>query len=92
MEKSLENFLLENGYENLREIPEKGVCGLMRFAFTTGLVIGLDEAGYYGRYCYSSRKDAETALSNWDGNGDPEGEWIKYKGEGGERRNTNYED
>jgi hypothetical protein len=85
MENTLEKFLTENGYENLKEIPGRGICGITRFAFTTGLIIGLEDWGYFGRYCYDSRKEAEDALSQWDGIGDPPGEWIKYKGEGGER-------
>lgn len=76
------------GYSNLRMVYGIGLCGLMRMAFTTGLFIGIDEHGYYGRYCYPTWKEAEIALKNWDGEGDPPGNWIKYKGEGGERSNT----
>jgi hypothetical protein len=81
--------LQAEGYQNVRSVPGRGVCGLYRFAFTTGLVIGIDDIGYYGRYCYSNRQDALEALEKWDGQGDPEGPWIKYKGDGGERSNPN---
>lgn len=77
----------EEGYYAIREISGKGFCGLMRFAFTVGLVIGMNDVGYYGRYCYHSNAEALKALESWDGTGDPSGEWIKYKGVGGERRN-----
>jgi hypothetical protein len=76
----LNDFLKAEGYHNLTEIPNKGLCGLMRFAFTTGLCIGLDESGYSGRYCYEYFSDAFSAIKEWNGEGDPSGEWIKYKG------------
>ena len=79
--------LEKEGYYSLREIPGRGTCGLMKFIFTTGLVVRIDEIGYEGRYCYSSGEDAQRALDSWNGEGDPSGPWIKYKGEEGERRN-----
>lgn len=85
MNENLIKFLESNGYFNLKEIPGCGLCGLMRFAYTTGLVIGLAEYDYYGRYCFHSLSEAKSALEKWDGEGDPSGEWIKYKGTGGER-------
>lgn len=72
-------------YEMLQEVPGHGLCGLHKYLFTTGLVIGLDEDGLAGRYCYAQWADAWKALRNWDGVGDPTGPWIKYKGTGGER-------
>ena len=76
---------IAEGYTNLKSLPDKGICGLYRFAFTVGLVIGIDDWGYYGRYCYHTKKEAQDALESWNGVGDPSGEWIKYKGTGGER-------
>ena len=75
----------DQGYFDLREVPNYGLCGLHRFAFTVGLVVGIDEHSYVGRYCYQSLMDARVALAVWDGVDDPSGEWIKYKGAGGER-------
>jgi hypothetical protein len=83
--------LEKEGYYNLREIEGRGFCGLMKFIFTTGLVIGMNEIGYYGRYCYSSESEALEALTQWDGENDPPGNWIKYKGFGGDRSNPNYD-
>ena len=81
--------LLEiEGFTHIRVIDGK-ICGIKRFLFTTGLVVGLNEIGYDGRYCYEHRSDAVDALREWDGNGDPSGDWIKYKGIGGERSNNN---
>jgi hypothetical protein len=67
-------------YAHLREVPGRGLCGLHRFIFTTGLVVGITREGYIGRYCYSSWQDAHSALKKWDGVNDPDGDWIKYKG------------
>jgi len=65
----------------LREIPGRGLCALFRFMFTVGLVYGIDEIGYVGRYCYSNLADAKKDLGIWDGKEDPPGDWIKHKGE-----------
>lgn len=84
------NFLKKEGYFELKHIDNVGWCGLYRFAFTIGLVIGMNKYGYVGRYCYEHLSDAKEALKEWDGKNDPSGPWIKYKGEGGERVNENY--
>lgn len=77
----LNNILQKEGYTHLKFIEGKGVCGLMRFMFTVGLVYGLTAHLYEGRYCYESFLDAKEALDNWDGVGDPQDtEWIKHKG------------
>lgn len=82
--------LKSEGYTNLKVIGGR-LCGLRRFIFTTGLVIGIGTHNYFGRYCYQNHADALDALNTWDGSGDPSGNWIKYKGEGGERCNPNGE-
>lgn len=78
--EELKQFLLENGYTEIRYIG--GVCvGLMDFAFTTGIVVGLTEDSYEHRYCYSNRAEALDALRVWnDINTRPSGKWIKLKG------------
>jgi hypothetical protein len=83
----LKQFLETEGYYEIREIPGRGLCGLRDFIFTTGLVIGMEEDRYYGRYCYSNQEDALESLNKWTGEGDPSGPWIKYKGMPGERSN-----
>lgn len=88
--RNLIKFLETEGYTHIRIIDGK-ICGIKKFIFTTGLVVGLDECGFNGRYCYEHRSDAVDALREWDGNGDPSGEWIKYKGKGGERSNNTLE-
>jgi hypothetical protein len=79
------DYLLE--YDHTREISGRGWCGLSRQIFTVGIVYGIDSSGYVGRYCFPSYADAKEALENWDGAGDPSGNWIKHKGGTGEYRN-----
>lgn len=71
-----------NGYTNVRLIHNQGLCGLLRFNFTWGLVVGLNASGYTKRYCYENRADALDALEAWDGSDHPDGPWIKLKGMG----------
>lgn len=85
-EPSIAPFLREQGYSHIRTVPDKGVCAISRFIYTTGLLVNCTMSGYKGRYCYHSFAEAKAALLSWDGIGHPPGEWIKYKGEGGEIR------
>lgn len=71
---------LNKEYSSIREVPNKGICGVKRMVFTIGLCYDLTEDGYYGRYCYSNLADAIVALNEWTGIGDPPGDWIKHKG------------
>jgi hypothetical protein len=81
----LKEYLITQDYFDLKEIPGQGMCGLLRMLFTVGLVVGIEEHGYRGRYCYDSLAEAKSALNEWDGTGDPNYNWIKWKGEGGDR-------
>lgn len=57
------------------------LVALYDFAFTVGIVVGIDSVGYERRYCYSSKDAAEQALSVYQNtNEHPSGEWIKCKG------------
>jgi hypothetical protein len=78
-----EQFFTEAGFFELREVPGKGLCGLYRMIFTVGLCYNMQEDEfdmYEGRYCFPSLLDAKTSLHEWDGSGDPPGNWIKHKG------------
>lgn len=77
--QNLRAFLESTGYTDLRVVQGK-VCGLYPFAFTTGLVVGLDLVGYERRYCFENASDARTALEGWNGQDHPPGPWIKLKG------------
>lgn len=66
-----------------REIPGLGLCAVQRFIYTTGLLTNLSFNGisynYDARYCYPNATDALVDLQEWDGKGDPPGDWIKEK-------------
>jgi hypothetical protein len=87
----LHNNLIGEGYHNLKVIPGLGICGLRRFIYTTAIVVGIDGTGYKGRYCYPNDKvlGCLIAFETWNGKDLPKGDWIKYKGEGGEFLNPN---
>ena len=84
-------FLKSEGYYNIREVPNRGLCGLREFITTIGLVEGLSRTGYAGRYCYPKKSilDSVVAIESWDGKDDPIGDWIVYKGNRGEYLNPN---
>lgn len=76
------------GYSDVRELETGEIAGLQRMAFTTGLIVGLNDTGYRCRYCYPDIAGARAALNIWNGSGDPPGNWIKQKGLGIDRPNT----
>ena len=78
---ALDAWLQNQGYRQLRRIGGV-VCGVRRFNFTFGLVVGLTWEGYERRYCYGHGQDALAALGVWDGEDHPCGPWIKCKGAG----------
>lgn len=79
--------LEDHGYISPREIPGRGICALHKFMYTVGIVHGLDDGGYQGRWCYSGMVQAVVAFNRWNGEGDPPLDWIKYKGRREERSN-----
>lgn len=82
LRKEFTQYLLDNGCKGLTRTKEGSWCALLRFNFTWGLVVGLNESGYARRYCYEHEVDAAVALKSWDGAGHPKGPWIKCKGAG----------
>jgi hypothetical protein len=49
--------------------------------YTWGLFYGMTADSREGRYCFSCLTEAKAALSEWDGMGDPPGDWIKHFGD-----------
>jgi hypothetical protein len=88
----LQEILESHGYHFLREIPGRGWCGIEPMLYTWGLFYGLDEWTREGRYCFKCLTEAKAALKEWDGVGDPPGDWIKHKGRAGEYSNPNLPD
>lgn len=82
--------LADQGYFDFKEVQDHGLCAICQFMFTYGLVTGLDNDSYRGRYCFHTEDEAIEALRAWDGIGDPSGNWIVYKGKGGQRSNPNH--
>lgn len=84
--------LIREGYYQLTETEEFGMCALYNFIFTTEVVIGIDNTGYNVRYCYESRYDAIRGLEDLVDNNisikyifpwvlpQLSGPWIKCKG------------
>ena len=73
-------------YKHVCFLPGAKICAIAPLAFTHGLFIGIDEMGNYkGRYCYHTAPEARAALLSRNGEADPPGEWIKFKGYGGDR-------
>lgn len=68
---------------DVREIPGLGLCVVQRFMYTCGLLVNVRINGqsydYDARYCYPNTRDALRDLQEWDGKGDPPGDWIKEK-------------
>lgn len=67
---------------NIEWIDGRGYCGLMSFMFTVGLVYGIGEIDYDGRYCYPNATDAMVGFLNWKvlgGENEPANCWIKHK-------------
>lgn len=72
----------EKGYSEVREVAGQGWCGLLPFAYTWAIVVGLTPDFYGRRYCFEHQGDASQALAAWTGQGHPSGPWIKCKGAG----------
>lgn len=81
-ESELLEFLKANDYTKLRRLPTGELAGLTHFAFTTAIVVGIDEHGYRIRYCYPNSSDAAAAFESYTGESHPSGMWVKAKGRG----------
>ena len=78
-DSELKTSLESDGYKNLRKLPDGTWIGTMLMVFTTGLFVGLNQSGWRRRYCYERVSDAALAATEWNGQGDPPGPWIKEK-------------
>jgi hypothetical protein len=88
MKKDFVDFLVSNGYYDLKKLDDRYVAGLFKFMFTTAIIkirIG-NLMSYEDRWCYHSEQDARLALQNWDGTGEPTG-WHRHPASGRRREN-----
>jgi len=72
-----------------RQDDKGNIIALNRYAFTIGLIRGMDLYSIHERWCYPDMVEALMAYSEWDGLGDPPGNWVKHKGPGIDRLNPN---
>jgi len=79
--KKLMAILAENGYTHVRQLPTGEWAAILKFIFTYGLCVGLDEYGLRTRFCYGTEIEAVAALHEWDGKGFPPGWWLRQKPE-----------
>ncbi len=86
-EDLIKHLQKEGEYFHLQDFMGRGLCGVRTQLFSVALIIGIEQWSYFGRYCYPDFLQAVVAIKTWDGEGDPPGNWIVYKGIGGERRN-----
>lgn len=82
--------LAAEGFSEVCVVSGDVICGILKFNFTWGLMVGLSSCGYERRYCFEDATDAAAALKQWDGDGHPAGPWIKCKGAGIDLFNPNY--
>lgn len=83
-QRTLYQMLRKEGYCGLRQTATGEWVGVHAMLYTYGLFVGLTRYGYARRYCYVSLHDAVASCRVYQ-QGDPQGLWIKVKGEGGER-------
>lgn len=84
----LAEWLIPQGYGPFKVMLDGSLAALNKFIFTTGLLTGVEwHNAYEHRWCYESWVEALLALSLFEGQGDPQGPWLKYKGIGPERHN-----
>jgi hypothetical protein len=61
--QALLEFLKDNGYRDLKVLPDDVIVGTLDLMFTRGLVIDLDWEGWGKRYCYEDREQATLACN-----------------------------
>ena len=69
----------------LTEFENGRNAAIMPFMFTWAIIADLTRTGYEDRWCYETLQDAIAALSEWNGEGEPEG-WHRHPTSG--RRRT----
>lgn len=71
------------GYMNPKYSNNGELMAVSKFAFTYGLIVGINGYGYRVRYCYEGMRDCINAFDHYqDTTQDPLGPWIKAKGTG----------
>lgn len=84
---TVEEWLTENGYTDLKRLDAERWAGIFRFMFTYAIITGrFDDLNCYSdRWCYSGYDEAKAALLEWDGSGEPDG-WHRHPTSGRRKR------
>ena len=87
--------LEQAGFIKRKKLKNQGYIAISRFIFTCGLCchtsLETNDLAYQYRYCYEHYQDCLHDFEHWNGEGDPEGNWIKRKGLDGDFSNPNYQ-
>ncbi len=68
---------IEEEYINVVEFPSGRKAGLMSLMYTWAIIADITWFGYENRWCYSTLTDAQGALDDWNGEGEPQG-WHRH--------------
>lgn len=74
-----EQDILDMGYSLARQTEQGVWLAVMPMLFTVGLFYNIDWIGYECRYCYETNIEAIYDFINWDGVGEPPGNWVAKK-------------
>jgi len=79
-------WLKDEGYTDIKPIPNKQWAAIKRKAFTHSIETGriFDHINVNECFCYPTYRDAKDALDAWDGTGEPD-KWIRSPGTGRRR-------
>lgn len=84
------DFLMSQGYISIRYVNGKGYCGIEEMLYDYALFYGMTRIGREGHYCFDTLIEAMKSLGEWNGIGDPPGNWSYHKGLQGRYKNANY--
>jgi hypothetical protein len=71
----------EGNWTDLKRFPDGRVACVARFIYTSAILDSVSRMGHENRWCYHTRADAQRALAQWDGTGEPQG-WFRHPDSG----------
>jgi hypothetical protein len=76
-------FLVQNGYRNIKLLPNNRWVAILPLLFTHAVIIGKmhDRTSYDDRWCYHDWDSAAKAMEEWNGEGEPTG-WHRHPASG----------
>jgi hypothetical protein len=73
-------FLGENGYFEIRELPDGTTAALYRLMFTTAICTGLDDLGWAYRWCFADAALASSELAKLEAMDDKPTGYVAHRG------------